>query len=113
MPVLEAMASGLPVVTSDCFGVRSFAAHGVNCLMADPSDLNTLAGYVIQVCEDSTLRHLLSKNARETALRFSLEHVLETLEAVLYSLTACSEELYRAKQACVSDLQVTSVSQFS
>lgn len=38
MPVLEAMASGLPVVTTDCLGVRSFAAHGANCLMAPPDD---------------------------------------------------------------------------
>lgn len=106
MPVLEAMASGLAIVTTDCFGVRSFATHGVNCLMADPTDLNSLAGHVIRLCEDYNLRRTLAKKARETAKHFSLDHVVETLEAVLYSLTACSEELHRAKQASLPDLQV-------
>lgn len=112
MPVLEAMASGLPIVTTDCFGVRSFATHGVNCLMADPNDLNTLAVYVIALCEDTDLRMALSKRARETAKQFSMDRVVDTLEAVLYSLTACSEELHRAKQASIPDLQVHHDQQF-
>ncbi len=39
MPVLEAMACGLAVVTSSCFGVDTFAAHGRDCLMAQPEDV--------------------------------------------------------------------------
>lgn len=38
MPVLEAMASGLAVVTTKCYGVSHFAQHGLNCLMAAPGD---------------------------------------------------------------------------
>lgn len=38
MPVLEAMASGVPVVTTDCLGVRTFCKHGDNCLIAAPDD---------------------------------------------------------------------------
>lgn len=36
MPALEAMASGLAVVTTSCLGVGSFARPGSNCLMAAP-----------------------------------------------------------------------------
>ena len=36
MPVLEAMASGLPTVASACLGVQAFARHDVNALLADP-----------------------------------------------------------------------------
>ena len=39
MPVLEAMATGLPVVTTDCLGVRTFCRHGDNCLMGLPDDV--------------------------------------------------------------------------
>ena len=35
MPVLEAMAAGLPVVASACLGVQTFAQHGVNALLAE------------------------------------------------------------------------------
>eukprot|EP00210_Caulerpa_lentillifera_P003532 g3369.t1 len=107
MPVLEAMASGLAVVTTDCFGVRSFATHGVNCLMAEPTDIKTLVQYVVKVCIDSSLNEALATNARASAKQFSLDRVADTLEAVLYSLTACSDELRRAKQASIPDLQVT------
>ena len=36
MPVLEAMAAGLPTVASACLGVQAFARHDVNALLADP-----------------------------------------------------------------------------
>jgi glycosyltransferase involved in cell wall biosynthesis len=39
MPVLEAMATGLSVVTTDCFGTRSFCKHGHNSLIAEPDDV--------------------------------------------------------------------------
>ena len=35
MPVLEAMASGLAVVSSRCLGIDSFAVHAQNALLAD------------------------------------------------------------------------------
>jgi glycosyltransferase involved in cell wall biosynthesis len=38
MPVLEAMATGLPCVTTDCLGVRTFCVHGRNALVAEPDD---------------------------------------------------------------------------
>ncbi len=34
MPVLEAMASGLAVVSTRCLGVDSFAVHDYNVLLA-------------------------------------------------------------------------------
>lgn len=39
MPVLEAMATGLPAVTTDCLGVRTFCKHGENCLVGLPDDV--------------------------------------------------------------------------
>ncbi len=42
MPVLEGMASGLPVVATSCLGVQTFAQHGVNALLADPQVLQAV-----------------------------------------------------------------------
>lgn len=36
MPVLEAMAAGLPVVATACLGLDTFARHGMNALLAAP-----------------------------------------------------------------------------
>ena len=35
LPVMEAMAAGLPIVATRCLGVASFAEHGSNCLLAE------------------------------------------------------------------------------
>ena len=66
MPVLEAMASAVPVVTTDCLGVRTFCRHGENCLIAAPDDaaggvkskcnnIGVLLFVVITVCVTITL----------------------------------------------------------
>lgn len=56
MPVLEAMASGLAVVTTDCLGVMSFAEDGVNCMLAKANDASSCARLVVQVLNDGRLR---------------------------------------------------------
>lgn len=53
MPVLEAMATGLPVVTTDCLGVRTFCRHGENCLMGLPDDV--AGGLWKRKCDSCTL----------------------------------------------------------
>jgi len=40
MPVLEGMASGLPVVASRCLGIQAFAHHDANALLANPQVLH-------------------------------------------------------------------------
>ena len=49
MPPLEAMASGVPVITTNCGGINEFISHGYNGLVADVYDSNSLASLVISV----------------------------------------------------------------
>lgn len=106
MPVMEAMASGVPVVTTDCLGVRTFGKNGSNCLMGATGDVGGLAQHVLRVLTDENVKMVLSTAGRETALRFGPQSVVEALEAVLYSLTACAQELLKARQASLEELQV-------
>ncbi|MER2261113.1 MAG: glycosyltransferase [Psychrobacillus sp.] len=80
MPPLEAMACGLPVVTTDCGGTREFAIDGYNCLVAEPGDVNRLAEHLEKLLNDNKLRKLLSQNGRETALNFRYEYVVDQIE---------------------------------
>lgn len=56
MPVMEAMASGLAVVTTNCLGVTSFAIHGLNCLLVNDHEPDTCARYLVQVLTNSVVR---------------------------------------------------------
>jgi glycosyltransferase involved in cell wall biosynthesis len=64
LPVMEAMASGLPVVATRCLGLAAFAEHGYNCLLAD-----------VQACaHHPTLVLFLSAFRAVTAFALLLPH---------------------------------------
>lgn len=107
LPVMEALASGLAVVTTDCLGVKSFARHGANCLMARPDDVAGLVMQLVAVLSDGALRGALQAAARATALQFTPDAVTDRLESLLYGLTACSSELMQARQQCAADIHAT------
>ena len=80
MPPLEAMACGLPVVTTDCGGVRDFAKDGYNCLLTEPGDVQHLAQHVETLLNDKGLRKLLGENGRKTATNFQYSQVVDKIE---------------------------------
>ncbi|KAK9815607.1 hypothetical protein WJX72_006662 [[Myrmecia] bisecta] len=106
MPVLEAMASGLAVVATNCLGLSTFATHGVDCLIAEPRDVLGLARNLVMVLTDVKLRERLQVAARSAAVRFSPTAVASRLEMLLYSLSACSRELLQLRQSCADDVQL-------
>jgi len=86
MPPLEAMASGLAVVCADCGGVAMYAMHEHNAFIVQPEDKNAMFTALIRLIDDEALRRKLSANARETALRFSMDKSFSKLEALLYAI---------------------------
>jgi glycosyltransferase-like protein len=71
--VLEALASGLPVVTSDLPVFREYLTHDVNALLVPPGDANRLAGAMRELVCDRERRRRLSARGPEVARRFSWE----------------------------------------
>lgn len=77
--LLEAMASGVASVAMRAGGVTEFAAHGRNCLLADPADPAALAENLRLLMADRAVRQRLAEAARETALARSWDAVLDQL----------------------------------
>jgi glycosyltransferase-like protein len=60
LAVLEAMAAGLPVVTSDIPVFREYLEHGRGALLVPAQDASALAGAMLQLACDPDLRSALA-----------------------------------------------------
>ena len=82
MPVLEAMAAGIPVACSDIPPLREVA--GDAALFFDPMKEDAIADALDRIVTDATLRARLAQAGPERARRFSWERAArETLVALL------------------------------
>lgn len=73
--ILEASASGLPVVTSDAGGVLYLVQHEVTGLLSKVGDWKALANNVLRVLQDERLAEKLSRNAYKAVQQHSWEAV--------------------------------------
>lgn len=83
LPPLEAMATGLPVVTTPCSGVNEYAKHLENCIVVEKPTPENLAGAIIGLLENPKLRKKLRKGGFATALDHSFDMVVDRVEATL------------------------------
>lgn len=77
--VLEAMASGVPVIGADAGGVKNTIKHKINGLKFKARHVNELIDLMVELIEDEDLRNTLSINARNTGLRRSWNKVFNGL----------------------------------
>jgi len=61
--VLEAMAFGLPIVSTRVFGIAEQVGENVNALLYDPGDTARLAQHVAKLINDADLRTRFSSNS--------------------------------------------------
>ncbi len=74
--LLEAMASGLPVVATDCpSGPAEIVREGVDGYLVPVDDRDALADALNQLLQNSDLRRKYGARAREVLERFSIEKV--------------------------------------
>ncbi len=62
--LLEAMACGLPVVSTNLVGVPEIVDHGVNGLLVEPGDAAALAAHLARLLGDAELRRTLGETGR-------------------------------------------------
>ncbi len=74
--VIEAMACGLCVVSTNAGGVPYLVRNGEDGLLTDVKDVEAMAGQVLRLLEDGELSSRISRGAMEKASGFSWESVL-------------------------------------
>lgn len=84
MPVMEAMASGCPVLTADRFGTKEIA--GDAAVLVNPESVEDIAAGIDRLLNDRELRAANVAAGRERAKRFTWTHTAMELMRVLESL---------------------------
>jgi glycosyltransferase involved in cell wall biosynthesis len=79
--VLEAMASGLPVIAAPEGGVRDHLRDGINGLAYDAGDSAAMARAMVLLVGEWELSRRLARQARRTAEGLSWESELDRLDA--------------------------------
>jgi glycosyltransferase involved in cell wall biosynthesis len=87
--LIEAMATGVPCVASDCEGNRSLVRDGVTGLLFDPHRAADLADHLARVLDDGALAEALGGAARNLAVdRYDLGALVSSEIALLRRVAA-------------------------
>lgn len=95
LPPAEAMACGLPVITSLQAGVSEIITNGIDGLvLPDPTNSAQLASMIRRLHDDHNFRKLLGAKAFETALQFSWEQNARDLVGLFEEIIARKARLH-------------------
>lgn len=91
MVLLEAMATGKPVIATDQGGPREIVVPGETGMLVPPGDPTALAGAIVELARHATLRQQMGAAARARAERsFGLIPYVSAFEALYGELLAAS-----------------------
>lgn len=97
--LMEAMACGLPVVSSQLSGIPELVDHETSGILVPPRDVASLANALQRLCDDSALRHRMGNAGREKVVReFNLRTNAGQL-AKFFRATGGSQKRVHAQRA--------------
>ncbi|MFZ0384597.1 MAG: glycosyltransferase [Solirubrobacteraceae bacterium] len=85
LPILEAMATGAPVVCTDAGGNRDFCVDGDNCAMP-AAEVDSVAAALGRLLSSAPLRERLGQGGIETAARYGWEPRLDAVDRFMREL---------------------------
>jgi glycosyltransferase involved in cell wall biosynthesis len=80
LPIIEAMACGTPVVTSNVSSMPEIA--GDSAILIDPFRVEDIAHGILEICEDSALRGMLRERGLERAQLFNWQNTVRHLLSI-------------------------------
>lgn len=81
LPLIEAMATGAPIVCTDAHGNRDFCKDGKNCLIVEHDDIDGLKNALTKMFKDPELRKRLGAEAKKTASAYEWDKVVKKVAA--------------------------------
>jgi glycosyltransferase involved in cell wall biosynthesis len=84
--LMEAMAGGMPVITTDTCGMSDVVEDEFNGLLVSPANAKAIAESVLRLGRSTSLRRELGQAGRESMRRLSWEKSGQKLEKVLFDV---------------------------
>ncbi len=82
LAALEAMASGVPVISSNTGGIPEVNVEGVSGFLSDVHDIEAMSKNAIYILSDEDRLETFKRNAREESTKFAIENVVPQYEAI-------------------------------
>lgn len=96
--ITEAMAAGLPVLTTDCpWGPGEIVRHGVDGWLVAPEDVAALANGLATLMADGQLRKRLAQAAQRNVRRFDRESVMAKWNELIEGLAPAEPRALTSK----------------
>ncbi len=85
LAALEAMASGVPVISSNSGGLPEVNEHGFSGYMSEVGNVDDMASNALKILKDEHILHEFKQNAKIKAKEFDLYKILPQYEALYES----------------------------
>ncbi|KKN06555.1 hypothetical protein LCGC14_1076100 [marine sediment metagenome] len=82
--LLEAMAVGVPIVSTKIGMVPEIIKHGINGFVADIDDIDQLFQYSVKVIEDNEIREKIIKNGLKTVKNYGWDTIARSYFSKIY-----------------------------
>lgn len=76
LAALEAMASGVPVISSNTGGLKEVNINGYSGYLSDVGDVDDMAKNALKILENDEVLNEFRKNAKERANQFDIKNIL-------------------------------------
>jgi len=83
LTLLEAMASGMPIITTASSGMQDVVENDFNGLLVPPAESNELAAAIRKLCSSAELRCRLGHEAQNTMKRYTWPRATDQVEQIL------------------------------
>lgn len=82
LAALEAMASGVPVISSNTGGIPEVNVHGVSGFLSDVGDVEDMTKNALHILSDESRLQTFKNNARKESLKYDLHNIVPQYEAI-------------------------------
>ena len=80
---VEAMALGLPVITTNICSLPELIENNEEGILVQPNDKEAIKNAVVKILQDGIFREKIIQNAYKKSKQFSIQNTLDNLEKLL------------------------------